>query len=492
MSTYLTRKDGRYLYRRRFPKAVADAIGKAEMKRALGTADRTEALKLSRSLSVEFDRICEAALAPVHAAPGAPSVSAPVRLTADDILRQMQAAMHRVQVEALERMQAPGWQQELAWRRASLAAHAAGDMPTEIAMHPTIAAGAMRALDSVVAGDVPMPTPQELAPPRPLAGPPVLAPVARATVAEFNEVLERYCADVSVVRERQARNACRAALRFPCTPAEAEAQVLDYITGKLAAGNKASTLRTATTMLFAILKTLPGFEEVGLPRQHPTARAIRGETLDVEARVPVPRAVLLESIRTLEQQGDAVSAAALHLMAVYGLRPSELLREGPGSIQERRDVLGNVETVFIAGLTLRKTAGSKRALPVHPDDLPLFRLVQANLGIQAGADTRELERRGRTRANRLAAQFKASLMPGVRPLYALYGVRHLAADLMRAAGATEEEAGALLGHTTKGASKVTGIYGGGKSLDRAKELLTRVRALVVDTPPSTSDALLVN
>ncbi|MDT3718406.1 DUF6538 domain-containing protein [Pseudomonas oryzihabitans] len=481
MSTYLTRKDGRYLYRRRFPKAVADAIGKAEMKRALGTADRTEALKLSRSLSVEFDRICEAALAPVHAGPGAPSVPIPVRLTADDILRQMQAAMHRVQVEALERMQAPGWQRELAWRRASLAAHAAGDMPTEIAMHPTIAAGAMRALDSVVAGDVPMPAPQEIAPPRPITEAPALPGAVGAgvaTQAEFELALEAYCVGKSKSRKTQARNVSAAVLRFPCAPAQAEAQILEYLTGKLEEGIKPSTLRTASTLLFAILKWLPGFEGLALPKRHPTTEALRGEMLDAEARAPVPRDVLLSAIRSFQEAGDDVSAAAFRLLALYGMRPSELLREGPSSIQERRDVLGNVDTVFVAGLTMRKTRNSKRALPIHPDDLPLFATVHASLGLAEDCPLDEREHRGRIRSNELAKRFRRLLPTELRPELSLYGVRHLFADLARAAGATEEEAGALLGHTTKGASKVTGIYGGGKSLGRAKEILSEVRALL--------------
>lgn len=60
--SYITRRDGRYSYRRRFPNDVAELIGRTEYRKALGTADRTEALKLARVMSVEFDRICETAL----------------------------------------------------------------------------------------------------------------------------------------------------------------------------------------------------------------------------------------------------------------------------------------------------------------------------------------------------------------------------------------------------------------------------------------------
>ena len=37
--SYLTRRDGRYSYRRRFPADVADVVGRVEYRKALGTAD---------------------------------------------------------------------------------------------------------------------------------------------------------------------------------------------------------------------------------------------------------------------------------------------------------------------------------------------------------------------------------------------------------------------------------------------------------------------
>lgn len=481
MSTYLTRKDGRYLYRRRFPKAVADAIGRVEMKRALGTADRAEALKLSRALSVEFDRVCEDALAPAQITP-TEAPAAPALLSADEIMQQMQDAIRRVQRDALERMQSPGWQGEFEWQRQALKAHAAGKMPPGVQMHPVIAQAALKALDDVQKGTLYGGGGSgEIVQPRPPIGAPVASEVAgegRATQAEFELALEQYCVGKSKSRKSQARNVSAAVLRFPCTPAEAEAQILQHLTTKLAEGGRASTLRTSSTLLFAILKWLPGFENLALPKRHPTTEALRGETLDVEARASVPRDLLVQAIRTFQETGDEVSAAAFRVLALYGMRPSELLREGRDSIQLRKDVLGNVETVFVAGLTMRKTRGSKRSLPIHRDDLPLFETVHAALGLADDCTLDEREHRGRIRSNELAKRFRRLLSADVRARYSLYGVRHLFADLARAAGATEEETGLLLGHTAKGGSKVTGIYGGSGSLDRAKEILAGVRELL--------------
>lgn len=483
MSTYLTRKDGRYLYRRRFPKAVADAIGRAEMKRALGTADRAEALMLARSLSVEFDRVCEAALRGAVLHDESPDASPVPALSVQEVMQEMQAAMLRVQADAVQRMQSPGWQRDLEWQRQALQAHAAGRMPPGIQMNPVVAGGALRALEDAQRGTLYAAGGSVgIVQPTPSVGAPVASGAAgegRATQAEFELALEQYCVGKSKSRKSQARNVSAAVLRFPCTAAEAEAQILQHLTKKLAEGGKPSTLRTSSTLLFAILKWLPGFENLSLPKRHPTTEALRGETLDVEARASVPRDLLVQAIRTFQETGDEVSAAAFRLLALYGMRPSELLREGRDSIQLRKDVLGNAETVFVAGLTMRKTRGSKRSLPIHRDDLPLFETVHAALELADDCTLDEREHRGRIRSNELAKRFRRLLPTEVRARYSLYGVRHLFADLARAAGATEEETGLLLGHTAKGGSKVTGIYGGSGSLDRAKEILAGVRTLVL-------------
>jgi hypothetical protein len=52
-----------------------------------------------------------------------------------------------------------GWEDALSWQRRGLAAHVAGEMPTEIQMHPLVAATALRAFDAASAG-VPLPFPQ--------------------------------------------------------------------------------------------------------------------------------------------------------------------------------------------------------------------------------------------------------------------------------------------------------------------------------------------
>jgi len=62
MADYLIRRGARYSFRRRYPNDVATVLGKVEFVQAFGTADRREAEKLARQVSVNFDNICEEAL----------------------------------------------------------------------------------------------------------------------------------------------------------------------------------------------------------------------------------------------------------------------------------------------------------------------------------------------------------------------------------------------------------------------------------------------
>lgn len=62
MADYLIRRGARYSFRRRYANDVATVLGKVEFVQALGTADRREAGKLARQVSVNFDNIYEEAL----------------------------------------------------------------------------------------------------------------------------------------------------------------------------------------------------------------------------------------------------------------------------------------------------------------------------------------------------------------------------------------------------------------------------------------------
>ncbi|MNF49614.1 hypothetical protein D3C84_308910 [compost metagenome] len=475
--SYVTRRDGRYFYRRRFPTEVAEIVGRAEFRKALGTADRKEADRLARQVSVEFDRVCTDALTQTAQqargeSPGS-KVGAPPRVTAEAILARLQTIVEkatRSAIEALEPSQrhAPTWAAEMAWRKEALLAIAEGKHPGAADYSPIEAMAVYRNIEALERGELlslGSATPEPAAPARALSDDP-----DSRTAAEFKEALEGYCSRVSSGRADIVRSLAERVLRWPSTQAQQVQRIMQYAEAKLAAGGKPSSAHTQAAGLITVLRELPGWERISLPRNGSTARTVRqGGQLQADARDAMPLGVVQEVLQGLDDRGDAVDVAAARLLVRYGLRPIELLQEGPEALAEREDILHNRELVFHAGLSGAKNSASRRCLPVHADDVELFKLVLGARG-EAG------EKRARARIQRLSAAVRIQLR-GKPGKLSLYSLRHTCADLLRAVGATPDEVGGVLGHTAKG-SKATSIYGGKAPLHRPRALLAKVRELL--------------
>lgn len=486
--SYLARREGRYFYRRRFPVDVAAIVGRAEFRQALGTADRQEALKLARRVSVEFDRICTDALEGTQESPPA-AASATIQTQAGqrqqaspeailDRLRGLVDQATRSAVAALHPGQrfASTWADELAWRKDALRAISEGKHPGAESYNPLEAMAALRALEALEKGEVPalgqVQTEAQEVLERSQEGKASTAQdgQGKATAKQFSIAMEGYCARVSTARAGIMRRLSAEVFRWPSTQAEQVQRVLAFAEAKLRAGNKVSTVHTQAAGLITVLRELPGWEEVKLPRNDPTARLVRkGGQLQADARDAMPVATVRKVLAGLDARGDAVDAAAARLLVRYGLRPLELLQEGPDALAMREDVMGDKELVFYAGLSRAKNSASRRCLPVHADDVALFRKVLAARG-------EATEKRARARIQRLSGAVTRQLR-GEPGKLSLYSLRHTCADLLRAAGATPDEVGGVLGHTARG-SKATAVYGGKAPLGRPRELLAKVRELI--------------
>lgn len=473
--SYLTRRDGRYSYRRRFPSDVAEVVGRVEFRKALGTADRSEALRLAHIVSVEFDRICDAALA----APAEPAQqskeTADVKTqaqTAAEVLNNLNAVVRGFTLNITERMQSSGWQSELEWRRASLEAHANGTVLPGLDLHPVTARTLLRALDDTLAGNPPRfdaPTPGGAAPAA------AVVPSDTVTEAVFQSVLDEYCEGVGKGRADKVRSLSRKVLTWPSTQDQQTQSLMQFCTEKLAGGGKASSVHSDAYCLLSVLRRIPGWAGMALPKAGAVAKAVRsGAGMSKDQRLPIPLALMLDIHAKIKATTPAHYPAVV-LLARYALRPSELLQEGLRALGHRSDVMGNTELVFKAALSGGKNAASRRDLPVHADDEPLFHAVLSGLGLPSGASSADLDRRARQRVRSLSRVFSRAL--GEAPGMSLYSQRHTCADLLRKVGATTDEVGGILGHTPAGA-KATSIYGGSQPLDRPRELLEKVRALI--------------
>lgn len=474
--SYLTRRDGRYSYRRRFPIDVAEAMGRSEFRKALGTSDKTEALKLSRLVSVEFDRLCEQVLAGVPAAPMPDRAQGPTDEHARAVMAGLGDVVQRVQLDMVRAMQGgglhPTYKQELEWMRTGLQAVIDGRLHSVEPIHPLEARAALAAVEAIEAGQ-PLNIPATVQPTAPLMAQQPDG-LQRVTKAEFAGVLEEYCRrGITAKRQQQVRRLSAEVFRWPSTPAEQVERILAHCQQKLQEGTKPASLSTSTSAMLAVLRCIPGWDSIKLPKTNTTARAVRaGAGANVNSREPVPVSDLLRALVDLKSTGKATDSAAALLLARYGLRPSELLREGMTALAMRKDIMGTEELVFQAGLTARKNASSRRDLPVHADDVPLFRSVLSDLNLPANASPAQLEERKEQRVRRLSDQIKRRLPKGLT----LYGFRHTCADLLRRGGASDSEVGDILGHSQ--GNQITSAYGGKAVLQRRRELLEGVRALI--------------
>lgn len=473
--SYLTRRDGRYSYRRRFPADVAALVGRTEFRKALGTADRSEALRLSHAVSVQFDRICAEAVG------AAAESEAPVLTqaqTATEVLGNLNAVVRDFTLNITERMQSSGWQSELEYRRAALKAHAGGTVLPGLDLHPVTALAMLRALEQTLEGNPPRYESAQLAGTEktvPINQVPEPVGVAAVTAVAFQSVLDEYCEGVGPSRVSKMRNLTRRVLQWPGTQEEQIQRVMLYCAERLEAGGKASSVHSDAAGLVTVLRRVPGWQSTALPKAGAVARAVRsGAGMSVSQRSSIPLELML-SVHTEVKRQVPVHHSAVLLLARYGLRPGELLQEGPEALGYRVDILGNRELVFKAALSGGKNAASRRDIPVHPDDAALFREVLGGLGLSAAATPVERDRRIRQRVRNVSSVFRR-LLKGADGL-SLYSQRHTLADLLRAVGATSEEVGGVLGHTAAG-SKATSIYGGSQPLNRARELLEKVRELV--------------
>lgn len=483
--SHIIRKDGRYVYRRRFPADVVGIVGRSEFRKALGTADRTEAVKLARRVSVEFDRICDEALRGKFDGSAQPaSVQRSPAQDAAAILSQLQAVVEQAQRSAIEAVHpaqrvSTTWRSEIAWRKEALQAIAEGSHPGAQDYNPLEAMAALRTLEQLERGEVPSAPAQVIE--ADTLDQPVRSSAGRTTAKQFAEALDGYCSRVSSARGTIMRRLADKVLQWPATPDEQVKRVLDYAEQKLAAGNKATSVHTQALGLITVLREMPGWETVTLPRNNATARAVRkGGQLQQDARDAMPVAVVRKVLAKLDERSDKVNTAAARLLVTYGMRPLELLQEGPDALRERTDIFDKTELVFEAGLSGAKNSASRRSLPVHADDVALFKLVLA-------ARAKEGEATARARIRRLSSAVRKILADESGNM-TLYSLRHTCADLLRAAGATKEEVGGVLGHTASG-SKATSVYGGKAQLDRPRELLAKVRDLLEQgqgsaTPPA--------
>jgi integrase len=479
MADYLIRRNGRYSYRRRYPNEVAEVIRKTEFVKALGTADRTEAARLARQVSVKFDNECEIALRTLSESPAEPSQATdeetPQPTNADvakSVLSRLPGIIRTAtEFVIAEQAQNTRWRHIVSLQRRALEAHIAGEMPVSIAMHPLEARTALDAIDAAVRGE-PMEfstshvehaqtIPESMPEDRP-------AQTQTLRQSDLEAALEEYAHGKSHRRKMLAHRHALRVLHLPCTHQQAVNAISGWCKDALTAGKKPSSVWTEASAVIALLKYVPGWHEFAVPKVGELKRLRGAGAARRDARAPMPVPTLHRILRSLPlhlpRDGEYWHAVVL-ICALYGLRPGEILRCGSESLQERETVFGDQQLVFRVGLHGAKNSSSERDLPVPPELRSLFQLALSRK--QCNPET------AKTRVDRINV-FVRKAQGEATTAHSMYSVRHLFADIARACGFLDAEIGPIMGH--KGSSGITSVYGGAGTLESESKLLQAVQS----------------
>jgi integrase len=479
MADYLIRRNGRYSYRRRYPSEVAEVIGRTEFVKALGTADRTEAARLARQVSVKFDNECESALRTIAETPAEafePTDEKTPHLSNSDVTQSVLSRLPgiiRMATEFViaEQAQNTRWKHIVSLQRRALEAHIAGEMPVSIAMHPLEARTALKAIDAAVRGE-PMKFPTGHL--KPAETIPETMPGACPTHSQnlcqrdFEAALAEYAHGKSHRRKMLAHRQAMRVLHLPCTHQQAVAAISNWCKDALTAGKKPSSVWTEASSVIALLKYVPGWHAFAVPKVGELKQLRGAGAARRDARAPMPVPTLHRVLRSLPlhlpRDGEYWHAVVL-VCALYGLRPGEVLRCGAESLQERETVFGGKQLIYRVGLHGAKNLSSERDLPVPPDLRGLFQLALSRK--QCNPET------AKTRVDRINVLVRKAQGEGA-VLHSMYSIRHLFADIARTCGFADAEIGPIMGH--KARSGITSVYGGAGTLENESRLLRAVQA----------------
>jgi integrase len=451
MSEHITKRGGRYYYRRRVPADLIEKYGRKEHTQALGTAERRVAEKEARKAAVLLDEIFDKlradmqGLGEVVGAPIMISTLPAKALSLDEVLQYEDAeriALERDEAlrdERIEEMKDAirGLSSET---RSDFLQRLTQPAPVEVDMGPAVPAPApLSAPVSESKGGFPEAIKEWQRKRTPGPG---AVDGMNLTVSRFFEV----CGRVSL-------------------QAVTRDHVKKYQDHYLAAGMNPGTVRYYSSLLKALLAV--AFDS-GMIKSNPAL----GVKLDRPKKAPKASRVAfaMEDVRViLDKLPTAGNPHWVPLVSLYtGMRLEEICQLAPDDIREEtyRDAKGKTRAVAVIYATDEgdnqglKNAGSRRKIPVHPALVEAGFLDYAK-GQSGGRIFPGLKanKAGREGAN-LSIWFGKFLREKCEitdPRKVFHSFRHLFKDVLREHGVEEQVSDALTGHTN---GSVGRTYGG--------------------------------
>lgn len=498
MAEFLHKKDGSSLwyFRRRYPADVAKALRKGtHMMRSLQTTNKREAARLSRKVSVEFDRLCEEARREimfrqeigqgseleaqaerVDSAAGADAPRSP-----ESILARVPELIRLAAARVVEEQQRDpqGWQETIERWKDFYTSALTAPMPSPGPQTAIEAQACLTGFELAVQGK-PLP-PEVLG----AGGRDDLRPATNSGgswESVCTRALTMYRAKVGEPRYKVAQRRLPDVKVSSTSEQHVEAGLHEWCMERL----KEVAPRTVKTQLDCLVSAL----RCVLPKlQTPQPRELKGvmqpRTDDREA---MPIQAIREAIDGFKSRPPSVKvrkgygggasqfdAIAVETLAVLGMRPRELMQSKSDAICEKTDVFGGKGIYF--RIFKGKNKAAERDIPISDGERNVLDIekLKAMLVWQEN-NPRSLH----GAVSSLATRFKE-----IAKEYHPYQMRHSWADIARSCDVNFEIRERLMGHRVRG---VATVYGSGIPLVAGLDAIEAVRSVIFGSVKETDNA----
>ncbi|PKO37256.1 MAG: hypothetical protein CVU33_13970 [Betaproteobacteria bacterium HGW-Betaproteobacteria-6] len=485
-----------WYYRRRFPQDVARVVGKSVHMQSLQTSIKRDAERMARMVAVQFDAICEKArqdhkfqqeikqaeLVTAHGAEAervdsaASAAIADTPRSADSVLARVPELIRLAATRVVEEQQRDpkGWLDTIRRWKDYYSCALTAPMPSPGPQTAIEAQACLNGIELAIQGQ-PLPSEpvkESTASQRTIAALSGTDSCAETWAALCDRALREYKHKVSPPRYRLAVSKLPEIKGAGCTELEIQEGLRGWCNARLLEVQPrtvkgqldcmVSALRCVLPKLTApVLRELQGVMQprVG-DRQSMPIQEIRAAVHAFKSR-PVPTKVR-KDFGGGASQFDAI---AVEVLAVLGMRPSELIKARPNALVTQEDVFGK------QGLFLRLVDGKNKA---SEREIPLSDGTREVLPVQQLREMLEWQEKN-TRSIAGAVTSLGTRFKAMTSGYTLYQMRHSWKDLAVHAGVDSELRERLMGHKLPG---VAATYGSGIPLEKGLDALMLVRAAI--------------
>ena len=495
MAEFLHKKDSSSLwyFRRRYPVEVAKVVGKTMHMQSLQTANRREAEKLCRAVSVQFDAICaearrehkfqeEKRQVELVAAQGAEAkrvdgaAGADSQRSPESVLARVPELMRLAAIRVVEEQQRDpqGWLNTIRRWKDFYSAALTAPMPSP---GPQTAIEAQACLNGIELAIQAQPLPPEPA----TQSSAIQQPIATQSGSEANtetwsvlcdRALREYLHKVAPQRYQLAKSLLPKIKVRSVGESDIQDGLREWCNARLQVIQPRSVKGQLDCMVSALRCVLPKFTAPVLrelqgvmqprvgDRQSMPIQEIRSALKAFKSR-PVP-------VKVRNDYGGGASqfdAIAVEVLAVLGMRPRELIQARPIDLVTKTDVFGE------KGLYLRLVDGKNKA---SEREIPLSDGTREVLPVQRLREMLEWQEKN-VRSPHGAVSSFGTRFKDMTGGSTLYQMRHSWKDVAVNAGVDSELRERLMGHKVPG---VAAVYGSGIPLARGLDAIEAVRSVI--------------